>query len=69
MKRCPRCGSESFYVSAHVVQDWIVDSCGDYLKTVDDCVEVVHFPQDDDLWECAKCGYNNTGSKFNIEEE
>lgn len=66
MKKCPKCGNETFYVTAHIVQDWEVDSCGDYLKTVEDCVEVTHFPQDDDLWECTGCGYNDEGSKFNM---
>ena len=50
MKRCPKCGCEEFYVTAHVVQDWIVDCNGDYIKTTEDCVEVAHYPKDDDIW-------------------
>lgn len=67
MKRCPKCGHDVFYVSAHVIQDWIVDHNGNFLETIDDCVEVTHFPTDDDLWECAKCSYNDEGHKFNID--
>lgn len=22
MKKCPKCGAETFYVTAHVTQDW-----------------------------------------------
>ena len=69
MKKCPKCGNETFYVSAHVIQDWIVDSDGEFLDVVDDCVEVAHFPKDYDLWECAKCNYNDRGDKFNVEDD
>lgn len=68
MKKCPKCGNETFYVTSHVIQDWKVDLYGDFLEVIDDCIEVTHFPKDDDLWECTKCGYNDEGSKFNIEE-
>ena len=66
MKRCPKCGCEKFYVTAHVIQDWIVDCNGDYVETVEDCVEVTHFPKDDDIWTCKECGYQAAGDKFNV---
>ena len=66
MKRCPKCGSEVFLVSAHVVQDWKVDSNGQFLECVDDCLEVTHFPDDDDIWDCANCSYYGPGKTFNI---
>ena len=65
-KRCPKCGCESFYVTAHVTQDWKVDCWDDFMECMDDCVEVIHFPDDDDLWECVNCSYNDVGTKFNI---
>ena len=68
MKRCPKCGCETFYVTAHVVQDWKVDKDGEYIETVEDCVEVAHFPDDMDIWSCANCDYEDIGSAFNIEE-
>ena len=69
MKRCPKCGCEEFYVTAHVVQDWIVDCNGDYIKTTEDCVEVAHYPKDDDIWTCNKCGYEAEGNEFNVKEK
>ena len=68
MKKCPKCGNETFYVTAHVVQNWIVDSNGDFLEVIDDCYAVAHFPDDDDLWECAKCNYSDGGDKFNVKD-
>ena len=67
MKKCPKCGHDAFYVTAHVTQDWMVDCNGDFLSVIDDCVEVAHFPNDDDLWECTKCSYNDIGYKFNVD--
>lgn len=66
MKRCPECGCEVFYVNAHVTQDWKVDCNGDYLETLDECIEVVRLPDDNDLWECADCGHSDVGANFNV---
>ena len=66
MKRCPMCKAESFYVSAHVVQDWLVDRNESFIKEVDSCVEVTHRPDDDDIWECANCGFSAAGKVFNV---
>ena len=64
-KKCPKCGAESFCVSAHVVQDWIVDSNGTFMQEADSCVEVTHYPDDEDIWTCAKCYYSAAGKEFN----
>ena len=69
MKRCPKCGHKTFYVTAHVVQDWKVDENGTYLETMDDCIEVTHYPDDIDIWSCANCDYKDRGSAFNVKEE
>lgn len=68
MKRCPKCGCEIFYVSAHVVQDWKVDRNGNWIETTDDCIEVTHYPDDMDIWGCAGCLYEDRGSVFNVKE-
>lgn len=65
MKQCPRCGAKEFFVSAHVVQDWVVDENGTFLEIIDDCIEVTHYPDDTDIWDCAECGYSDRGSAFN----
>ena len=67
-KICPKCGGRKFLVTAHVTQDWIVDEDGDFLKCVNECVEVTHRPDDDDIWQCDTCGYDAAGSEFNVKE-
>lgn len=69
MKKCPNCGSEEFFVTAHVTQDWLVDKDGEFMQVENECVEVTHQPKDDDIWQCADCGYNAAGYKFEVEEE
>lgn len=64
-KRCPNCGGTKFYVTAHVTQDWLVDGDETFLECSRDCVEVTHRPDDDDLWQCALCGYDSAGRDFN----
>ena len=69
MKKCPKCGCEFFYVTAHIVEGWKVDKDGEYLKTTEQCVEVAHYPDNEDLWTCVECGYEEAGIVFEIEEE
>lgn len=68
MKRCPKCGCERFYVTANIVQDWEVDTNGNFIGVIDD-VDVIRYPNDMDFWSCADCGYEDRGSAFNIKEE
>ena len=68
MKRCPKCGAEIFYVTAHVTQDWKVNANENWIETMDDCVEVMHFADDTDIWECANCAYADRGYVFNVKE-
>ena len=67
MKQCPKCKCKTFIANAHVVQSWIVDSDGDYLSTNEDCVTVAHYPDNEDIWTCAECGYNGAGEKFEVD--
>jgi ribosomal protein L37AE/L43A len=66
MKKCPNCGSEEFFVTAHVTQDWLVDKHGEFMQVENECVEVTHQPKDDDIWQCADCGYDAAGEKFEV---
>jgi hypothetical protein len=68
MKRCPKCGSMSFCATAHVTQDWVVDENGNFISSNNDCVEVTHFPDDEDIWECNTCGFSAPGMVFNVED-
>jgi ribosomal protein L37AE/L43A len=51
-----------------VTQDWKVDANENWIETMDDCVEVTHFADDIDIWECANCSYADRGSVFNVKE-
>lgn len=54
---CPKDPNhKEFAVTAHVTQDWIVDEKGNYIKTTNECVEVTHTPNSEDIWTCAICG-------------
>jgi ribosomal protein L37AE/L43A len=64
MKRCPNCGNNKFIVTAHVVQEWIVDEAGYFIECESECLDVIHSPDDEDIWQCSKCGYENTGVVF-----
>ena len=68
MKRCPKCGNDTFYVPVFVAQSWLVDENGDYLETAEECSSVLDYPEDEDDWECAKCGYLAGGEAFNVKE-
>ena len=64
MKKCPKCGCERFYVTVHVVDEWIVDANGYYVETTASAIEVVRYPDNEDIWICTECGYDDTGSAF-----
>ena len=64
-KRCPKCGGTTFLVTAHVAQDWKVDGDEEFLECVDNCSEVTHRADDEDIWACAGCGYDAPGHAFN----
>ena len=47
---------DEFLTVAHVVQEWKVDSEGNFLNVYDDCIEVTHNPDIDNDQQCAICG-------------
>ena len=69
MYKCPVCGSERFIVTAHVVQEWIVDKCGFCEDVTDDCICVTHEPSDDDIWSCYECKTDGPGSMFKVNDD
>lgn len=69
MKRCPVCGGQEFGVTAHVTQDWVVDKYGSFVSCRDECVETIHVPDDDDVWDCMGCGFSTAGKHFNVKED
>lgn len=54
---CPKSKRHKrFSVTAHVVQEWAVDSTGEYIATLTPCLEVAHRPERGDLFTCCTCG-------------
>ncbi len=53
---CPNCGGKRLATTAHVMQGWEVDEYGDFTKVLADCLEVVHRPDDGNIWTCLECG-------------
>lgn len=62
--RCPKCGCDTFFATAHVAQDWEIDEHGTFVRCKQDCTEVDHYPDEDDVIDCARCGYSSSGSDF-----
>ena len=61
---CPECGGRKFAVTAHVTQDWRVNEYGVFDICLMSCVEVTHYPDDDDIWSCLACGFSDSGRAF-----
>ena len=64
MYKCPKCGSDRFIAYSTVTQLLLIDSNGDTVEVLDDCVEILDMPGDLDIWDCEKCGYTDRGSEF-----
>lgn len=63
-KVCPVCGGTEFLVTAHVTQGWKVDGNGNFIECTNECDEVTHTPDDEDMWQCAKCGHCASGGEI-----
>lgn len=61
---CPKCGGMHFSVIAHVTQEWIVDESGEFESCPQECIDVLHSPAPDDIWQCVLCGYEAEGSQM-----
>ncbi len=53
---CPHCGGKEFFTTVHVMQEWLVDEAGNFIEVADDCLEVTHGPDNDNVWTCKNCG-------------
>lgn len=45
-------------------QDWKVDCNGTFLESLNECVEVTHYPDENDIWDCANCSFSAEGHRF-----
>lgn len=46
---------KKFITVAHVSEEWVVDSAGNFLEVVDGGGETVAHPHPDNLWVCWEC--------------
>ena len=54
---CPKSAAHKrFSVTAHVAQEWQVDGSGNFVRVIQDCTDVVHKPDSQDLFQCLTCG-------------
>lgn len=47
---------KKFGTTAHVTQDRKVDEEGNFVESINDCVEVTHGPNVENTWTCCTCG-------------
>jgi len=53
---CPKDPKHKRFVTvATVLEEWEVNEHGDFLAP-HGCIETVHMPDSDNVWECAVCG-------------
>lgn len=53
---CPNNPEHRTFVTTVVTcQAWVVDENGDWLETLDDCVDYIP-PCAETVWECVECG-------------
>lgn len=69
MYKCPKCGNDLFSVTAHIAQEWEIDGDKNFVRVIEDCTDVAHEPDEEDLWTCTKCGFNGSGSDFRQKDE
>lgn len=66
--KCPVCGGTTFHATAHVTQGWVIDGNKSFVKTSVECEEVLHEPNEEDIWTCATCGHDAAGEAFLVKE-
>lgn len=55
--KCPNDKNHKrFATTAHVMQEWEVDENGNFESVINDCLEVTHSPNLDNIWRCLECG-------------
>lgn len=42
------------------------DCNGSFIESLNECVEVTHYPDETDIWNCANCQFSAAGSKFQV---
>ena len=45
-----------FLTTAHVMQEWVVDEKGEFVRVANECLDVTHRPTECNTWTCEVCG-------------
>lgn len=53
---CPNGCNSNFVTTGHVMQEWEVDCQGNYVRVIEDCLQVTHGADFANIWNCAACG-------------
>lgn len=69
MKRYPICGGTEFIVTIHLTEECLVDEYEQFIEIFHGgYTEITHAADDEDIWQCNECGYDDVGRKFNVKE-
>ena len=56
-KVCPKDPSHELFITGAVIcQEWLVDSHGNFVEVIEECTDVFHQPNSENIWQCAMCG-------------
>jgi len=55
--KCPKNSRHKRFktATAHVQQEWEVNNKGEYIKTINECIDVDHHPDEGDTFRCKTC--------------
>lgn len=56
-KYCPNSPDHKLFVaSVEVHQLWVIDENGEFVESLNDCLNVIRGPDPEMYWECLECG-------------
>lgn len=53
---CPNGCDSNFSTVGHVMQEWEVNAYGEFVSVIDDCIQITHGANRDNIWTCRNCG-------------
>lgn len=69
MMVCQNGCNAGFSTTAHVMQLWNVDAQGSFQEVIEDCLQVTHAPDYENVWECTKCGAEGKAFYVRVDHE
>ena len=53
---CPNGCNTNFTTTGHIMQEWEVDCKGNFVSVTDECLQMTHGADFDNIWTCIVCG-------------